>query len=285
MQTKLSTQRIWFSRVLKTAMYASLLLTVALIIFLIVYITVMGVQTLNLDFIFSSPSYLTETVGIWPNILNTLYMILMTLIIVLPLGIGAAVYLNEYATNQRMVSFIMLACEILSGIPSIIYGLVGMLLFSNNFGTSILAGSLTLVMMNIPTVIRTTQESLRTVPSYYRESAIGLGAGKWRVISTVVLPSSIAGVLTGSILTIGRIVGETAALLFTAGFAHVVNNFIKGIVSPGSTLSVALYVYAKEQGEFEIAFSIAFILLLLTFILNCLAEYLKYHFMRGKNND
>lgn len=202
--------------------------------------------------------------------MNTLYIIIATLFFVLPLGVGAAVYLNEYASNKRIVSIIEYAAETLSGIPSIIYGLVGMLFFCGFWGlqTSILAGALTLVIMNLPTIMRTTQESLKTVPQSYREGAFALGAGKWRVIRTVVLPSCVDGIATGCILTVGRIVGESAALLFTAGFAHAINGFFKGLKSAGATLTVALYVYAKEQGEFDVAFAIAAILMLLTILIN-----------------
>ena len=217
-----------------------------------------------LELLTTKPSYLAGTIGILPDILNTIYIVLATLVIVIPLGVGAAIYLTEYAKNKKVVGMIEYAAETLSGIPSIIYGLVGMLLFSNNFGTSLLAGALTLVIMNLPTVMRTTQESLKTVPQSYREGAFGLGAGKWRVIRTVVIPGCVDGVVTGCILSIGRILGESAALLFTAGFAHALNDIISGLVSPGATLTVALYVYAKEEGEFEVAFAIGAILMILT---------------------
>ena len=175
------------------------------------------------------------------------------------------------------------ACEILSGIPSVIFGLVGMLLFSNNFGTSLLAGALTLVIMNLPTIMRTTQESLKTVPQSLREGAFGLGAGKWRVIRTVVLPNCVDGIITGCILSVGRVLSESAALLFTAGFAHALNNFVEALTASGSTLTVALYVYAKEQGEFEISFAIAAILLIMTFIINTLATVLGKRMKRNKH--
>lgn len=224
-----------------------------------------------------------QQVGILPDILNTLYIVLATLIIVLPLGTGAAVYLTEYAANKKIVAAIEYAAETLSGIPSIIYGLVGMLLFSNNFGTSLRAGALTLVIMNLPTVMSTTQESLKTVPQSYREGAFGLGAGKWRVIRTVVLPGCVNGVITGCILSVGRILGESAALLFTAGFAHSLNGFFTGLFRPGATLTVALYVYAKEEGEFGVAFAIAAILMLLTLLINLSAVLVGKHFAKRRN--
>ena len=217
-----------------------------------------------------------------PDILNTVYIVLATLVVVLPLGVGAAVYLTEFATNKKLVSVIEYAAETLSGIPSIIYGLVGMLFFCQFLGmkTSILAGAMALVIMNLPTVMRTTQESLKTVPQSYREGAFGLGAGKWRVIRTVVLPGCVDGIVTACILSVGRILGESAALLFTAGFAHSVNGLIEGLKSAGSTLTVALYVYAKEQGEFGVAFAIAAILMVLTLLINLLATLAEKYFRR-----
>ena len=211
------------------------------------YAFIKGIPNISWKLISTKPSYLTDSIGILPDILNTVYIVIATLIIVLPLGVGAAVYLTEYAKNKKLVSIIEYAAETLSGIPSIIYGLVGMLLFSNNFGTSLLAGALTLVIMNLPTIMRTTQESLKTVPQSYREGAFGLGAGKWHVIRTVVLPGCVDGIITGCILSVGRIIGESAALLFTAGFAHSLNGILTGITRPGATLTVALYVYAKED--------------------------------------
>ena len=207
-----------------------------------------------------------------------------TLLLVLPLGVGAAIYLTEYASNRKMVGIIEYAAETLSGIPSIIYGLVGMLFFCEFLGmqTSLQAGAFTLVIMNLPTIMRTTQESLKTVPKSYREGAFGLGAGKWRVIRTVVLPNSVDGILTGCILAVGRILGESAALLFTAGFAHAVNNYFVGLHRPGATLTVALYVYAKEQGEFEVAFAIAAILMALALIINLAAGLVGWYFKRRK---
>lgn len=202
--------------------------------------------------------------------LNTIYLILGTLAFVLPLGVGAAVYLTEYAKNKRVVAVIEYAAETLSGIPSIIYGLFGMLFFVEflSLGKCILAGCLTLVMMNLPTIMRTTQESLKMVPQPYREGAFGLGAGKWRVIRTVVLPGCMDGIVAGCILTVGRVLGESAALLFTAGFAHALNGILDAWLSSGASLTVALYFYATEQGEFGIAFAIAAILMVLTVLTN-----------------
>lgn len=247
-----------------------------LLIGLIGYILYRGIPYISWILVSTKPSLLRGTVGILPNILNTLYVIVITLAIVLPLGVGAAVYLNEYAKNKKIVRMIELATETLAGIPSIIYGLVGMLVFVQFFslGTSLMAGALTLVIMTLPTIIRTTQESLKTVPKAYREGALGLGAGKWYMIRTVVLPSVVDGVVTGCILSIGRVVGESAALLFTAGMANELLSVSEALQpgSSGSTLTVALYMYAKERGQFDIAFAIAAILLGLTFFINMLAK-------------
>ena len=268
---------VWMVRVL---MCLAAALTAALTLFIVGYVLIQGVPNLSWEFISTKPSYLTESIGILPDILNTLYIVLATLVVVIPLGVGAAVYLTEYATNQKVVGVIEYAAEALSGIPSIIYGLVGMLMFSNNFGTCLLAGALTLAIMNLPTIMRNTQESLKTVPQSYREGAFGLGAGKWRVIRTVVLPNCVDGVITGCILSVGRILGESAALLFTAGFAHSLNGFFEGLGSAGASLTVALYVYAKEQGEFGVAFAIAAILMVLAFIINLSATAVTKYFQK-----
>ena len=261
--------------------------TCALVLFLLVYILVKGIPNISWQLLTTKPSYLSGKIGILPDILNTVYIIVAALIFVLPLGVGAAVFLTEYAKNKRLVAIIEYAAETLSGIPSIIYGLVGMLFFCQFLGmqTSLLAGALTLVIMNLPTVMRTTQESLKTVPQSYREGAFGLGAGKWRVIRTVVLPGCIDGVITGCILSVGRILGESAALLFTAGFAHTLNGFFSGLGSAGATLTVSLYVYAKEQGEFGVAFAIAAILMVLTLLVNLLAMFVGRAFKRRRNYE
>lgn len=268
---------------MKVAMIISAAITAALVLFLLGYVLINGIPNITWTLLSTKPSYLAGTIGILPDILNTLYIVLATLVIVLPLGVGAAIYLTEYAKNKRIVGAIEYAAETLSGIPSVIYGLVGMLLFSNNFGTSLLAGALTLVIMNLPTVMRTAQESLKTVPQSYREGAFGLGAGKWRVIRTVVLPGCVDGVITGCILSVGRIIGESAALLFTAGFAHALNGIVTGLMKPGATLTVALYVYAKEEGEFGVAFAIAAILMMLTLLINLSATLVSKHFEKRRN--
>lgn len=268
---------------MRSAMLLCIALTAALVLFLLSYVLIKGIPNITWELLSTKPSYLTERIGILPDILNTIYIVLATLIFVLPLGVGAAIYLTEYAHNKKLVAVIEYAAETLSGIPSIIYGLVGMLLFSNNFGTSLLAGALTLVIMNLPTVMRTTQESLKTVPQSYREGAFGLGAGRWRVIRTVVLPGCVDCVITGCILSVGRILGESAALLFTAGFAHALNGIFTGLASPGATLTVALYVYAKEEGEFGVAFAIAAILMILTLLINLSATLVGKYFAKRRN--
>ena len=231
---------------MRVLMITATALTVALVLFIVGYVLVNGIPNITWELLSTKPSYLNDRVGILPDILNTVYIVIATLIVVLPLGVGAAIYLTEYAKNKKVVAAIEYAAETLSGIPSIIYGLVGMLIFSNNFGTSLLAGALTLVIMNLPTIMRTTQESLKTVPQSYREGAFGLGAGKWRVIRTVVLPGCVDGIITGCILSVGRILGESAALLFTAGIAHNLNDIFTGILSPGSTLSLSTFTQRKR---------------------------------------
>ena len=279
----MNNKRKMYIVLMRGLMLISTVLTAALVLFLMGYVLVKGLPNISWELLSTKPSYLTERIGILPDILNTVYIVLATLVIVLPLGVGAAIYLTEYAKNKKLVAVIEYASETLSGIPSIIYGLVGMLLFSNNFGTSLLAGALTLVIMNLPTVMRTTQESLKTVPQSYREGAFGLGAGKWRVIRTVVLPGCVDGVITGCILSVGRILGESAALLFTAGFAHALNGIFEGLSSPGATLTVALYVYAKEEGEFGVAFGIAAILMILTLLINLSATMVGKYFSKRRS--
>ena len=269
---------VWTVRVL---MWLAVGITAALTAYIVGYVLIQGIPNISWKLLSTKPSYLTESIGILPDILNTVYIVIATLVVVIPLGVGAAVYLTEYAANQKVVGIIEYAAEALSGIPSIIYGLVGMLMFSNHFGTCLTAGALTLAIMNLPTIMRNTQESLKTVPQSYREGAFGLGAGKWRVIRTVVLPNCLDGVVTGCILSVGRILGESAALLFTAGFAHSLNGFFEGLSSAGATLTVALYVYAKEQGEFGVAFAIAAILMVLAFGINMAASLVTRHFQKN----
>ena len=281
----LSKRRRMYSVAMRLLMYIGVGITCFTAVFLIIYIMVKGIPNISWELLSTKPSYLSGRIGILPDILNTIYILIATLLIVLPLGVGAAVYLTEYAKNKRLVSIIEYAAETLSGIPSIIYGLVGMLFFCQflNMQTSLIAGAMTLVVMNLPTVMRTTQESLKTVPQSYREGAFGLGAGKWRTVRTVVLPGCVDGIITGCILSMGRILGESAALLFTAGFAHALSGFIDGLTHSGATLTVALYVYAKEDGEFEVAFAIAAILMILTVIINAAASLVGKYFEKRRS--
>lgn len=285
MQTGISKKRRAYILLMRNLMWLSAALTAGLVLFLVAYVMAKGLPEISWNLLTTKPSYLTGNIGILPDILNTVYIIIAALIFVIPLGAGAAVYLNEYARNKKLVAVIEYAAETLSGIPSIIYGLVGMLFFCSflDMQTSLLAGALTLVIMNLPTVLRTTQESLKTVPQSYREGAFGLGAGKWRVIRTVVLPGCVDGIITGCILSVGRILGESAALLFTAGFAHAVHGFFEGLNSAGATLTVALYVYAKEQGEFGVAFAIAAILMVLTLLIQLAAMLVGRYFKKRRD--
>ena len=270
----LSARRRAYDRTLRALLWLCAGLTCALLAALIGYIFCRGLGDLSWQLLSTQSSYLRDTVGILPNLLNTLYIILVAMAVVLPLGVGAAIYLTEYAANRRVAAAIEFAAETLAGIPSILFGLVGMLFFVQRLGLApgILAGGLTLVVMILPTILRTTQESLKTVPRSYREGALGLGAGKWHMVRTVVLPNAVDGIVTGCILAVGRIVGESAALLFTAGFGLVLNDFFTALQSSSATLTVALYVYASERGETGVAFAIASILMALTFLINLAAD-------------
>ncbi|PNH20469.1 phosphate ABC transporter, permease protein PstA [Lachnospiraceae bacterium] len=267
-------RRAVWNQTMKALLYLCALLTVGLLFVLIGYILFRGIPNLSWRFLSSQTSYIKGTIGILPNIMNTLYIIGVAMLIAIPISVGAAVYLTEYAENQRLVSIIEFATETLTGIPSILFGLVGMLLFTQGMGRKqgILAGGLTLVMIVMPIIIRTTQESLKTVPDSYREGALSLGSGTWHMIRTVVLPNATDGIVTGCILAVGRIVGESAALLFTAGFGLTMNSFWKSLRSSSATLTVALYVYASERGETGAAFAIAVILILLTLTINVSAR-------------
>ena len=277
----LSARRKVYNGVMRTLIYAASAIVVALLIFLLAYIFYRGLPNLSLQFLTSEESVVKDIQGIGPAILNTLYVILATLVVVLPLGVGAAIYLTEYATNRKLVAAIEFATETLAGIPSIIYALVGVLVFAESLalGKTLIAGAFTLVIMTLPTVIRTTQESLKTVPQSYREGSLGLGSGKWHMIRTVVLPSSIDGIVTGCILSIGRIVGESAVLLYTVGMSMRMQDFFQNglesfLSSSGSTLSVALYVYAKVRADFDLAFSVAVVLIVITLVINLAAKFL-----------
>ena len=274
----MSLNRRVYDRGMRSLLWLSAGITCALLVFLMGYILWRGIPQLSWQFLTSSESVLKGTLGILPAVCNTLYVVCVTLCIALPLGVGAAVYLTEYATNHKLVSAIEFAAETLSGIPSILYALVGYLAFCKTLGLgySLLAASLALAMMNLPTIIRTTQESLKTVPQSYREGALGLGSGKWHMIRTVVLPSSIDGIVTGCILAVGRIVGESAVLLYVGGMGNAMNAFFaspdKFLHSSGATLTVQLYVFAKERAMMDPAFAVAVVLLVLTLAINLAAK-------------
>ncbi len=285
-KTNFTARRRAWGVMMRGLMLLCAVLTCALAVFLIGYVLVKGVPHLSWELLSTRPSYLEGTIGILPDIISTVCMVLTTLAVVLPLGVCAAVYLTEYAANKRLVAAIEYAAETLSGIPSIIYGLVGQMFFCQLLGMkkSLLAGAMTLVIMNLPTIMRTTQESLKTVPQSYREGAFGLGAGRWRTVRTVVLPGCVDGVITGCILAVGRILGETAALLYTAGFAHTLyGSLAETLESSGATLSVALYVYAKEQGEFDVAFAIAAILMALALLIDLAAALTGHYFKKRRS--
>ena len=285
-KTNFALRRRAWGGMMRALMVLCTVLTCALAVFLIAYVLVKGVPNLSWELLRTKPSYLDGTIGILPDIISTVCMVLTTLLVVLPVGVCAAVYLTEYARNRRLVAAIEYTAETLSGIPSIIYGLVGQMFFCQFLGMkkSLIAGAMTLVIMNLPTIMRTTQESLKTVPQSYREGAFGLGAGKWRTIRTVVLPGCVDGVITGCILAVGRVLGETAALLYTAGFAHTLYGTLgETLKSSGATLSVALYVYAKEQGEFDVAFAIAAILMVLALLINLAAGLTGRYFKKRRS--
>ena len=270
---RLSASRRIYITIMRVLLVLAAVLTAALVVFMIVYVLSKGLPYVTWHLLSTKPSYVSGTIGILPDICNTVQILLASLLIVLPLGVGAAIYLTEYAANRRVVEPIEFATETLTGIPSIIFGLVGMLFFVQKMDlqAGVLAGSLTLVVMILPTIVRTTQESLKTVPQSYREGALALGAGKWRMVRTVVLPNAVDGIVTGCILAVGRIVGESAALLYTAGFGLVLNDFVTALHSSSATLTVALYVYANDRGRTDVAFSIASVLMLLTLVINLTA--------------
>jgi len=261
----------------------SSLCSVALLLGIIAYVFANGVKSVNLKFLTTVTSVLHGTVGIAGNIVNTLYVIFLTMLFAMPIGIGAAIYLNEYAKPGKLVSIIEFAAETLAGIPSIIFGLFGMMFFGQTLGLgySILTGSFTLTLMVLPLITRNTQEALKTVPEGYRSGAVGLGAGKWHIIRTILLPSAMPGILTGILLAIGRIVGESAALLFTAGSSGLLPDsfadFLRKAAESGGTLTIQLYLCASK-GEFDVAFGIALVLLVIVLAINLTAKALARHY-------
>ncbi len=261
-------------RLLYFLIYLCVAISVALLIGIIAYVIFRGIGSVNWQFLTGVTSVLKGTVGIAGNIVNTLIIIVVTIIIATPIGVGAAVYLNEYAKPGRLVSVIEFATETLSGIPSIIFGLFGMMFFGQTLGLGycLLTGSLTLILMVLPLITRNTQEALKTVPNSYRYGAIGLGTGKWYTIRTILIPSAMPGIITGVILAIGRIVGESAALIFTAGSAKTLisglGELFPKLFQSGGTLTIQLYLSATSEGDFDTAFGIAVVLLVIVFLIN-----------------
>ncbi len=286
---KLRGRRISVKELLLYALiYLCVALSVVLLLGIIIYVLIKGIGSINWGFLTTVTSVRYGTIGIAGNIVNTILIILVTMLIATPIGIGSAIYLNEYAKPGKLVSLIEFATETLSGIPSIIFGLFGMMFFGETlgFGYSIMTGALTLILMVLPLITRNTQEALKTVPDGYRNGAIGLGAGKWHMIRTILIPSAMPGIITGVILAIGRIVGESAALLFTAGAAKLLPNGIMGIFNKlfqsGGTLTIQLYLSATSEGDFDTAYGIAVVLLVIVFLINIMTKKLTRKFDKSK---
>jgi len=269
---------------IRLVIYVCSAFSVLLLLLIIVYVMIKGVSAVSWSFLTSVTSVLKGTVGIAGNIVNTLIIIVITMLIATPVGVGSAIYLNEYAKPGKIVTIIEYATETLSGIPSIIFGLFGMMFFGERLGLgySLLTGSLTLIIMVLPLITRNTQEALKTVPDTYRNGAIGLGSGKWHMIRTILIPSAMPGIITGAILAIGRIVGESAALLFTAGSAKLLPKGFEGIFQKpfqsGGTLTIQMYLSATSEGDFETAFGIAVVLLIIVLGINLGTKAITKHF-------
>lgn len=262
--------------------YLSAAIAVSVLLMIICYVTVRGIGSVSLEFLTTVTSARKGTVGIAGNIVNTMYIIVITLVIATPIGVGSAIYLNEYAKPGKIVRIIEFTTETLSGIPSIIFGLFGSVFFGTTLklGYSLLTGALTLSLMILPLITRNTQEALRTVPDSYRSGALGMGATKWHMIRTILLPSAMPGIITGVILAIGRIVGESAALLFTAGSGYLLpkaGGWLSKILQPGGTLTIQLYL-SSSKAEYNVAFGIAFVLLVIVLCINFLTKYLAKRF-------
>ena len=269
---------------IRMLIYICAAFSVFLVIGIIIYVLMKGLSAVNWSFLTSVTSVLKGTVGIAGNIVNTILIIFISMVIATPIGVGSAIYLNEYAKPGKVVTLIEYATETLSGIPSIIFGLFGMIFFGEKLGLgySLLTGSLTLIIMVLPLITRNTQEALKTVPNTYRNGAIGLGSGKWHMIRTIIIPSAMPGIITGAILAIGRIVGESAALLFTAGSAKLLPKGIDGLFDKpfqsGGTLTIQMYLSATSEGDFETAFGIAVVLLIIVLGINLTTKALTKHF-------
>lgn len=270
--------------VLKFLIYSSAAITVALLASIFIYILVKGVPSITWKFLSTAPSSLKQTVGILPAIINTLYVVVLTLIIAVPIGIGSAIFLNEYAKKGKLVRLIEFTTETLSGIPSIVYGLFGAIFFGTilHLGYSLLTGALTLTIVVLPIIIRTTQEALKTVPQIYREGALGMGATKWYMIRTIILPSALPGIITSVILSVGRMVGESAALIFTAGVgAKLPKNILTHAMHSGATLTVQMYEYASRGVNYGQVYAIAVVLMVIVLGINTLTKYISSKMKRG----
>lgn len=275
-----------YDLVLKTLMYVCAGISIAIFAGIVSYVFYRGLPYVNFKFLTSVRSALNQTEGIAGNIVNTLYIVVLTLLIVTPIGIGSAIYLNEYAKPGKIVRLIEFTTETLSGIPSIIFGLFGMVFFgiTLGFSYSLLTGAFTLSLMVLPLITRSTQEALKTVPQSYRDGAVGIGATKWYMIRTILLPSAMPGILTGVILSIGRIVGESAALLFTAGSGYFLPKFgdygeglIEKVMESGGSLTIELYL-SMSNAKYDVAFGIAVVLLFVVFTINILTKVLARRF-------
>ena len=276
---------------LLSLIYLAAAFSVFLLVGIIVYVFAKGIGVINWGFLTQVKSTLKDTEGIAGNILNTIYIVVLTLLIATPIGIGSAIYLNEYAKKGPFVRMVEFTTQTLSGIPSILFGLFGMIFFGSvmELGYSILTGALTLTLMILPLIIGNTREALKTVPDSYRQGAIGIGATKWYMIRTILLPSAMPGIITGVILAIGRIVGESAALLFTAGSGYLRPNSMKGffskILESGGTLTIELYL-SMAKAKYDVAFGIAVVLLVIVFFINLLTKVLIGKWSNyGKNKD
>lgn len=272
--------------VLKVLIYLSAFFSVFLLLGIVLYVFIRGIRVIDWTFLSTVQSSAKGTFGILGNIVNTLYLIVLTLLFATPIGVGAAIYLNEYAKKGRIVTLIESTTEILAGLPSILFGLFGMALFGGTFhlGYSLLTGAFTMTIMILPLITRNTQEALKTVPSSYRSGALGMGATKWYMIRTILLPSAMPGIITGIILAVGRIVGESAALLFTAGSGYLLpqigqfgSGLFKKILQPGGTLTIQLYL-CMSKGQYDNAFGIALVLLVIVLLINLLTKYLSRRF-------
>lgn len=279
-----------FDGLIYAVIYFCASISIVLLAGIVGYVFYRGFSAISWSFLTTVPSAIKGTFGIAGNIINTLYIIVITLLIVVPLGVGAAIYLNEYAKPGKLVRIIEFTTETLSGIPSIIFGLFGFVFFGITLGLkfSILTGSLTLAIMVLPLITRNTQEALKTVPSSYRSGALGIGATKWYMIRTILLPSAMPGIITGIILSVGRIVGESAALIFTAGSGYLLprlGNYGEGLIDkvtqPGGTLTIQLFL-CMEKAQYNEAFGIALVLLVIVFAINLLTKFLSNKFNVNK---